>query len=344
MDNDLTHLTLDESFNVIYHHPAIRESYPGLLRRGFFKDLLHGCSPEDFRRPVRLNTDLSGSAPISLIFVRSEEGINCIVAKNKIHGPSNAQRNLQYQMREPISGIFALLPVIADNINKSDSNKAVANLQAIYGQSYKLLRSVSNISMASNIFSGAVLRKETCDFSELVSELCESVKLVVRNINIECTAEKNLYIYANYQMICCAFLNLISNSVNYKNDRDVHIKVTLTKKDSMAVLTYSDNSKGIKDDYLPFVFRPYFSKDPYNDGESDPSLGMGLFIAKAAFEQAGGNILLTSKFGQGVKYTISLPLDNAGGQILESSKADFLLNKYSDLFIQLCDCRQLPGL
>ena len=51
-------------------------------------------------------------------------------------------------------------------------------------------------------------------------------------------------------MICCAFLNLISNSVNYKNDRDVHIKVTLTKKDSMAVLTYSDNSKGIKETFV----------------------------------------------------------------------------------------------
>ena len=344
MDNELTHLTLDENFNIIYRHPAIQEKYPGLLRRGFFKDLLTGCSSVDFSQPVRLNADLSGACPVSLVFFRGDEGINCIVAENRNHGAANAQRNLQYQLREPISGIFALLPVISDNINKADTNKAVANLQSIYSQSYKLLRSVSNISMASNIFSGAVPRKETCDFSELVSELCESVKMVVRNINIEYTAEKNLYIHANYQMICCAFLNLISNSINYKNDEDVYIKVTLAKKDNMAVLTYADNSKGIKDDYLPFVFRPYFSKDPYNDGESDPSLGMGLFIAKSAFEQAGGNILLTSKFGQGVKYTISLPIDNISSQILESSKTDFLLNKYSDLFIQLCDCRQLPGL
>lgn len=344
MDNELPHLTLDENFNIIYHHPVIREKYPGLLRRGFFKDLLAGCLPEDFRQPVRLNADLSGACPISLVFIRENEGINCIVAENKSHGPANGQRNLQYQLREPISGIFAILPVISDNISKLDTNKAVTNLQAIYSQSYKLLRSVSNLSMASNIFSGIVPKRQTCDFSELVSELCESVKMVVRNIGIEYTAEKNLYINANYQMICCAFLNLISNSINYKNDEDVYIKVHLAKKDNMAVLTYSDNSKGIKDDYLPFVFRPYFSKDPYNDGESDPSLGMGLFIAKAAFEQAGGNILLTSKFGRGIKYTVSLPLDKLSEQILESSKTDFLLNKYSDLFIQLYDCRQLPGL
>ena len=128
------------------------------------------------------------------------------------------------------------------------------------------------------------------------------------------------------------------------NDEDVKIEINLKKDGKSIVFSYADNSKGIKDELLPFVFKPYFSKDPFNDNAPDPSLGLGLFIAKTAFNSAGGKIMTVSSFGNGVKYVVTIPSVEDDGHLLESSTREFLLDRYSELYIQLCESCQLPPL
>ncbi|MBE6866646.1 MAG: HAMP domain-containing histidine kinase, partial [Ruminococcaceae bacterium] len=154
----------------------------------------------------------------------------------------------------------------------------------------------------------------------------------------------DVFVCGNMQFLSTAILNLISNSINFAADENVEIEIKLVKDTNRAVFSYKDNSKGIKEQYLADVFKPYFSKDPFADGEKDPSMGLGLFIAKTAFEQTGGRMMLTSSFGNGVRYNISIPLVKDADIVMESSTTDFLLNRYSELFVQLCDSCTLPSL
>ena len=65
---------------------------------------------------------------------------------------------------------------------------------------------------------------------------------------------------------------------------------------------------------------------------------------KNAFEAAGGKIMTSSVFGKGIKYIVTMPAVADNGRILESNSSEFLLNRYSELFVQLCDSCQLPML
>ena len=344
INENMPYIVLGTDFSIISADDYIKENFKGFLLPGFFKTLLAGFSPEDFEKPTLLDLPAFHMPGVRLLFIKNGDTIHCYPVKNETDILRNGYRNMQYRMREPLTGIFATLPIISDSINNDKFEKALSNIDGVYRLSYKLLRSITNISMASRLLSGVIPEKTVVDFSSLLEDLATGIRTVQRDVTVNCDIEKGVYISANKNLISTAVLNLVANSIKYKQDKDVIIKLSLKKSKSGGVFTYSDNSKGIKDEYLPFVCKPYFSKDPYADGEADPALGLGLFICRTAFEQAGGNMLISSQFGAGVTYTVSLPGGNDSLGSLSSYSAEFLLDRYSELFIQLCESCDLPSI
>ncbi|MEG3028839.1 MAG: HAMP domain-containing sensor histidine kinase [Oscillospiraceae bacterium] len=253
---------------------------------------------------------------------------------------------INYQLREPVSSIFASLPILAENINSGDTEKASKNLQSLYGKTYIVLKNVNNISMAAKLSKGGEILSAPLDFSALVESAFSGASIVLPSyVKLEMEIEEGAVIKGNSSMLSCALFNLILNSIEYKVEEPVVIKVTLAIRNDRCVLCYSDNSLGIKPEVAPCIFKPYYSCTPYDDGEASTKLGLGLFIAKAAIENAGGNILLQSEFSQGVNYAISIPICLGEKENLVKSKpGDFVLNRYSELFVQLCEYCELPDL
>lgn len=315
------------------------------LRLIFFKNILSDYPFESFTQPTLLNISPVFAASVKLVFVPDKESLlYCFPIKSDDYTTFSGQSSVHYQLREPISGIFALLPVIADNINKDNAEKAITNLESVYHQSYKLLRGINNISLCVKIMSGSMPSVDFIDLSSILQSLADGIKTVEKNVSISANIADNVFINANDAMISNALLNFVANSISYKSDQAVKITIDLSVKGSNAILSYSDNSIGIKSEFLSKIFHPYFSVDPFDGNTNEPSLGLGLFIAKSAFDQAGANIVTYSEFGKGINYMISIPLSHSTRQALESTSADFLLNRYSDLFIQLCDSCTLPSI
>ncbi len=337
------YITLDKNFHVIYASEELKEKYSGLFLPDFFRNLLDGYSFDSFATPLEFQAGMGNAKNIKLVFIKDGDVLKCLPVKSRIYG-ENQRKNIHYRLREPLTSIFSILPIIADNISKDNGDKAIVNLETVNRLSYKLLKNVNNISLVDRVMSGNLPSSETVDFSSLLENLVFSAKAVHNNIAIKCDADKHVYVKGNKSLLTCAVLNLISNSINYGTDENVEIEISLKNNGSSAVFSYSDNSKGIKDQHLTDIFKPYYSKDPFDDGEVDPSLGLGLFIFKTAFDQAGGKIMTSSVFGKGVKYVVNIPVEENSGHIMESSPSELLLNRYSDLFIQLCDSCNLPTL
>ena len=337
------YIALDENYHVVYASEELKEKYSGLFLPDFFRNLLAGYSFDSFASPMEFSAGLSNAKNIKLVFIKDGDVLKCLPVKSRVYG-ENQHKNIHYRLREPLTSIFAILPIIADNISKDNGDKAIMNLETVNRQSYKLLKNINNISLVDRVMSGNIPAKETVDFSSLLDNLVFSAKAVHNNITIKCDTDKNVYVKANKGLITTAVLNLISNSINYRSDENVEIEISLKNNGTNAVLSYSDNSKGIKDQHIADIFKPYYSKDPFADGEMDPSLGLGLFIVKTAFEQVGGKIMTSSVFGKGVKYIVNIPVAENDGHIMESSPSELLLNRYSDLFVQLCDSCNLPSL
>ncbi len=113
-----------------------------------------------------------------------------------------------------------------------------------------------------------------------------------------------------------------------------------------VTLTVQDKGLGIKPEFLEHIFEPFFSMDPYGDSTLRPGLGLGLSVLRETVCGFGGTVNAESRFGEGTSIHASVPLatvDDAD-TILESASADYLTNRYSSVYVQMCGLCRLPSL
>ena len=253
---------------------------------------------------------------------------------------------INLQLREPTTNIFASLPLLAENINKHYTEKAMHTLNTVYQKTYDILKTINNMSMTAKLLSQSSFSDEIIDFSSLIKTAFYSAKAVLPNkCTIKIDTEEGLFIKGNASLLSIGLFNLISNSIDYKSDEDVRISVSLRKENNRCILTYKDNSIGIKNEIINDIYKPYFSANPYNDGEITEGMGLGLFMLDQGVKLSKGTIFLHSEFSKGVNYVISIPqADIEDSDVVRSQPKNFMLNRYSELFVQLSKHCILPDL
>lgn len=100
------------------------------------------------------------------------------------------------------------------------------------------------------------------------------------------------------------FTNLLSNAVKFSPEGGL-VRVRLARRGDRAEVSVSDRGRGIRPDFLPYVF------DPFRQGAgrslNQQGLGLGLAIARQIVERHGGEIRAESEGeGAGATFTVSL--------------------------------------
>ncbi len=243
------------------------------------------------------------------------------------------------QMREPLTGIFATLPLLASRLEDHDLQLA----EEIQTKSYELLRLTNNLENGSRT-EKKLYELQTINLADFAQTLCYCADSVCKESHTSITCnilEESLPIKAEPRLLSDVLLNLIRNSLQYTRDGN-HITITLQQSGNQALLTVEDLGMGIKPDHLDRVFEPYFSIDPYGDSSERPSLGLGLSVVRSTVLGFGGSVNIESTFGEGTRVYIALPLSTENSEMLNSDVASYLLNRYSPVYIQLSGCCRRP--
>ena len=102
------------------------------------------------------------------------------------------------------------------------------------------------------------------------------------------------------------FLNVINNAldaIDGSEKKEIHIDVHGSGKG--VQITVADTGCGIASKNLRSIYEPFFTTKPVGKGT-----GLGLSVARSIIRAHGGEITCESKFGEGAKFKISLPIDN----------------------------------
>jgi len=101
-------------------------------------------------------------------------------------------------------------------------------------------------------------------------------------------------------------LNLLLNALQ-AIDQKGKIVVTVAHQGANAVVEVSDNGRGIAQENLPNIFRPFYTTK--GDGT-----GLGLSLARRIIEDHQGRIDVTSTVGKGTTFALVLPLERSATQ------------------------------
>ena len=185
-------------------------------------------------------------------------------------------------------------------------------LERIHSNSRYILRLVDDTLDLAAVEAGTVnLRREACDLAHLTEQCLElsRVQAERKNISIESRIEPDLpQISIDSVKIEQVIQNLIGNAIKY-TDEGGRVGVLLERDASQAVLRVRDTGRGISQEDLKSIFRPFFrAQEQGTAGER--STGLGLAIAERIIGRHGGKLDVISEPGRGSEFVMRLPYAN----------------------------------
>ena len=227
--------------------------------------------------------------------------------------------NVSHELRTPLSLILSPLK----EISKFELDSKVNKLFKIVQYNANRLLLLTNQILDAERNDHLILNIEERD-------IIGFLKLILSNF-APLANEKNIVISENYnQTKMIGFFdpdilektisNLILNALKYTpQNGHIHIQCNIMSNDlQMLELSIQDDGKGISEDKMDEIFKPFFQVEGGN------GFGIGLSVVKQLVESHHGNIKAHSKEGMGSKFIIEIPTSKSvyNSQITEEESSE----------------------
>lgn len=217
---------------------------------------------------------------------------------------NNFMLSVTHELKSPIAGIKLNLQTLERH--QLDGERKKALLERSIKEADRLNDLCTNILLTSQMegkqFKAA---KEKINFSELVEDSVESYATRYPQ-RFEEDIESGFILTGDKLMLQMAINNLLENAVKY-TPSDKPIKISLDKKNNMAVLSVADGGMGIADDEKKKIFSKFYRIGNENSRTSKGT-GLGLYLTCKILKQHKGKITVKDNKPNGSIFEMSLPL------------------------------------
>ncbi len=148
------------------------------------------------------------------------------------------------------------------------------------------------------------LKPARVDCNEVVQSIVGDLKAIIEESGALVTCDALPLVLGDRLCLLQVLQNLIANAIKFRGTGICRVHVSAEPKGTSFTFSVADNGIGIKELYLPMVFRPFkklHSQDEY------PGAGLGLAISQKNIERLGGRIWVTSEVGKGSTFWFTLP-------------------------------------
>ena len=152
-----------------------------------------------------------------------------------------------------------------------------------------------------------VIKKQDTDVNNLIKSCYNELKHLAENKKHQVKfnfSEDRLNAFLDPIEIKRVFLNLISNAINYTDEKG-EIIISTGKRENNSIISFADNGRGISLEEKSRLFSKFTS---YSKRFRQVGTGLGLYLSKKIIESHGGTISLESEEGKGSCFTVSIPL------------------------------------
>lgn len=218
--------------------------------------------------------------------------------------------NISHELKMPLSLIIAPLSKLMSEVHSQPLRES---LTSIYQNSLRLNTLIGkvldfkrmeydseNLLLRSHVDLPALLKSDLRTFEGTLHE---------KGIRLDYDSDiDTLWLNLDRLKIESCLLNLLSNAIKYVPAEGGRIGVSLRKEGEVAVITVTDNGKGIDEQELPFVFIRFF-QGKKRKGHPEGS-GIGLYLVKKFIELHDGSVEVKNCRGLMVRLSLPLKGDN----------------------------------
>ena len=229
--------------------------------------------------------------------------------------------NMSHELRTPLTAIIGYSELMRELQETGDgAEKTSPYLQKIELSAHHLLTVISEILDMSKIEAGKIaLNQETIGLKQLIEEVVlTSQSLMDKNNNtfiVSCSPDLGWF-YTDPTRLRQILLNLLSNAAKFT--RQGTVQLNASRNQEYILFTVADTGIGLTPKQLTGLFQPFKQADESTTREYGGT-GLGLAISQHFCHLMGGEITVTSEYGQGSIFTIRLPIIEASESSLLST-------------------------
>ncbi|MCR5309407.1 MAG: HAMP domain-containing histidine kinase [Bacilli bacterium] len=210
-----------------------------------------------------------------------------------------------HEMKTPLASIKGYVDLLLEDKDLSEEEKE-QYLNIIKNETVRL-SDLSNETMLISKLNDAEYVMEKQPFY-IDSTIEECVLLMDKQLKkVEGKVEFNLK-HISYNgsksLLKEVFINLISNSIKYRSERNLIINIDIEEDDNNLIIYFKDNGKGIAEENLKYIFNKFYQVDKTKHTKG---IGLGLSIVHRIVEIHEGEIEVFSKLDEGTTFKIYLP-------------------------------------
>lgn len=237
-------------------------------------------------------------------YSRHRYGLQLKLAKEKAeeadHLKSAFLANMNHEIRTPLNAIVGFSQILIDE-EDVETRQEYANI--IQNNNELLQRLITDVLDLSKIESNtmtlhyaeyelSVLMKEI--YNVILMRMPEGVELQLNN------CPRQLF-YTDRNRLTQILTNLLTNAIKHTEKGFIRLGYEVTATD--VVFSVEDSGEGIPEDKLEKIFSRFVQLNDWSKG-----VGLGLAICKGLISQMGGTISVSSQFGIGSTFIVTLPL------------------------------------
>ena len=227
-----------------------------------------------------------------------------LIQQSKLAAMGNMLGNIAHQWRQPISEINAVLMDV-EAVARFDTLKMeylFNHIKKCYGITEHMSSTISDFQ---NFFKPSK-EKEFFDVYDVCLSAISIISASLKYYNIKLTFDINekCKVYGYPREFAHAILNIISNSKDVLNERNIEnkeIQINIKTGKKFVLIKIEDNAGGIKDENIDIIFEPYYTTKHASKGT-----GIGLYMTKMIIEDNMDGYVNVENTQKGALFTIKL--------------------------------------
>lgn len=254
--------------------------------------------------------------------------------------------NMSHEIRTPINAILGMDTMILRECNDNEILEYAGNIQSA---SQTLLSLINDILDFSKIETGKLeLVAGDYALSSLINDVYHMLisKAKEKGLALNVESDKNLpaKLYGDEVRIRQIIVNILNNAIKYTQKGSVTLTVemsdmklsdmpdhsndskseNITDKNTIITFRIADTGIGIKKENISHLFDS-FSRFDEEKNKYIEGTGLGLAITKQLVDLMNGEIVVTSEYGKGSVFTVSIPQ-----KIVSDLKIGDISEKYNE--------------
>ena len=228
--------------------------------------------------------------------------------RNQIVSERNLLSGVSHELRSPIARMRLALALA----RSSDPHERAEMLDRIEQDSIQLDSMLDRILTVARLESGQYKPKfESLSLNDVMDEVLDDARFeaAATDVTVNYVDDAIVTVSGDPGLLRSAIENVVRNAIFYSGQGGI-VDVGLRVADGNAVLIVRDNGKGVPEETLSLLFKPFYRVDD-SRGTTTGGMGLGLAIVRNATAAHGGSVTARNVMPHGLEVELRMPVSGA---------------------------------